>query len=270
MWPDGREEEMKILIAYDGTLDSRNALRYGLKKLGEEGGSAVVLSLFHSAMFVDYGAGPKAEEMARAEAARRLADARKMVDEAGGLRVRFEETEGEPEEEILGYAGDISFDVILAPARYGSIAGKAPCPVISFPGSILVPVDGTGYSGAALDRVIAEASATGSRVVLLGVVPVHMYGLSEEEELKKVEKDTRGYLRQIKKALDKEGIEAVETVRPGYPDEEILRAMEEFKVSMVIIPTAEESPSEVAKAASMITGEEDEMKRHVVLVPKAV
>jgi len=259
---------MKMIIAYDGTLNAKTALKYGLRKLREDGGSAVVLSLFHSAMFVDYGAGPRAEEIARAESRRYVEDAKNIIAENGeGLRVRMVEKEGEPDEEILGLAGEESADLILAPPKYKSIIKKAPCPVVLVPGNILVPVDSTENSRSAVGRIADEALATGSKVILLGLVPVHMYGLSEKEELKKVEKDTRGSLREIKKALEATGVEAEELLRPGYPDEEILKAMEEFTVSMLMIPTVDETPSEISKAANIILDEPEKMKAPVILVP---
>jgi len=260
---------MKLLIAYDGTLDSKAALRYGIKRLKDEGGSAVVLALFHGAMFVDYGAGPKAEEMARAEVARRLSDARKIIEETGkGLWIRVEERDGEPNEEILDMASELNFDAVLAPARYKSAVGAAPCPVITFPGTVLVPVDNTGYSPAALERIIGEALGTNSRAVLLGVVPTNMYGASEAAELGRVEKETKAALRRLKKELESNGVKTVEAMRPGYPDEEILRAIDEFAASMVIIPTAEDTPSEVAKAAEMIREEDEKGRRSLALAPK--
>ena len=57
---------MKLLIVYDGTINSKSALKYGLGKLRQEGGRAVVLHVFESNMFVGYGAGPNAEDHARA------------------------------------------------------------------------------------------------------------------------------------------------------------------------------------------------------------
>lgn len=256
---------MKLLIAYDGTLNAKNALRYGLDKLKTEGGSAVVLHLFHSAMFVDYGAGPNAESMARAESARRLAEAKRIVEEAGGgLWVRFEEGDGEPGEEILGYSEEVCFNAILAPAKYGSVAERAACPVVTFPGTVLAPVDSTGYTGDAAVRIAAEAKATGSRVVVLGVVPVHMYAASEADELKRVESGTRACVKGLAKALGAGGVETVEAMRSGYPDEEILRAMDEFRVSMVVIPSAADSPSEVSKATSMIREEEGKAGRLIL------
>jgi len=261
---------MKILIAYDGTINSKAALRYGLGRLKEEGGRALVLSLFHSAMFVDYEGGFKAEEMARAETAKRLAEARAIITESGaGLWVRFEETDGEPDAEIVGKAEEFGPDVILAPAKYNSLTGRVACPIIAFPGCILVPVDSTGHADAALGRIIAEAKATLSRVALVGIVPVHMYGASEKDEVAALEKDTLASVKALGKALKKEGVEVLEAMRPGYPDEEILRAMEDFKASILMVPTVEDSPSELGKAANMIT-EEETLKRHVMIVHKAV
>src|SRR5512143_2830125 len=109
-----READMKILIAYDGSINSKTALEYGLAKLRESGGSAVVLHVFHSEMFVDYGAGPFAEDLARQEAKRYVEEARRIIEEKGtGLTVKLEEREGVPEEEIAGYAGEGAFDVVL-------------------------------------------------------------------------------------------------------------------------------------------------------------
>ncbi len=56
---------MKMLVAYDGTLNSREALCFGLAKAKETGARLAVLSVFDSGQFVDYGAGPNAVEAAR-------------------------------------------------------------------------------------------------------------------------------------------------------------------------------------------------------------
>ena len=66
---------MKILTIYDGTIQSKIALSYGLREAKAKSGELVVLQVFQSSLFVDYDAGPRAEEIARAEAARHLRDA---------------------------------------------------------------------------------------------------------------------------------------------------------------------------------------------------
>jgi nucleotide-binding universal stress UspA family protein len=261
---------MKMLIAYDGTINARTALEYGLTKLRESGGSATVLHVFHAEMFIDYGAGPNAEALARSEAKRHVEGARRIVEEKGaGLSVKIEEREGVPEDEIIGLAREAGIDMILAPPGFKSVAKKAPCPVIVIPGAILVPVDNSAPSQAALGRIIGEAKATGSRVVLVGIVPVHMYGYSEKDEVKKIEKETAGSVREIEKVLAAEGIKTAVAMRSGYPDEEILKAVEEFSASMVVLPTAEDVPSEISKAASIIREEADRLKKPVLLMPAA-
>lgn len=259
---------MNILIAYDGTLNAKSALKYGIGKLKEEGGRATVLHLFHSAMFVDYGAGPNAESMARAEAARHLSEAKKIIEEHGaGSWIKVEEVDGEPEEEVLGFLEDGNFDIVLSPPRYKSLAKTAPCPVVFVPGTILVPVDSTANAGSAIEQIIREASATGSEVVMLGVLPVHMYGTSEKAELKKVETDTRRSMKEIMQQLEARGVKVFEVMRPGYPDEEILKAIEEFAASMVIIPTMDDMPSELNKAASIVLEEAERNKKPVMVLP---
>ena len=259
---------MRILIAYDGTLNAKSALRYGIGKLKEEGGRATLLHLFHSAMFVDYGAGPNAEAMARAEAARHLVEAKKIIEEHGaGSWIKIEEADGEPEAEILGYMDAENFDVVLSPPRYKTLSRKASCPVIFVPGTILVPVDSSANAGSAIEQIIREATATGSKVVLLGIVPVNMYGISEKAELKKVEVETRKSMKEIMQQLDARGVQASEVMRPGYPDEEILKAIDEFAASMVIIPTTDDIPSELNKAASIVLEETERNKKPVMVVP---
>jgi len=79
---------MKILVAYDGTLHAKKALRYGIQKLLKTGGDMTVLQVFDSGLFVDYDAGPRAEEMARSESARQLEEAKQIISEnAAGLSV---------------------------------------------------------------------------------------------------------------------------------------------------------------------------------------
>lgn len=259
---------MNILIVFDGTVQSEAALRYGIAKLKEEGGRAVVLNLFPGTVSLGDDAGDEAEALARAEAARQLDEARAMIDESGvGSHVSIEGREGEPAAEILGAAREFGPDVILGPAGYGSIRGRAGVPVITFPGCILVVVDNTSHAKTALGRIAAEAKGTLSKVALLGILPVHMYGASEKDELASLEKETLASLRDVSRALRKEGIETVEAMRPGYPDEEILKAMEGFSASLVMVPMLDDEPSEAVKAAQIIREEHEEDTMPVFLSP---
>lgn len=49
---------MRILVAYDGSLNSRVALKYGLEKTKEKGARLIALHVFDSRMFIDYWSAP--------------------------------------------------------------------------------------------------------------------------------------------------------------------------------------------------------------------
>ncbi|HEX8949145.1 MAG TPA: universal stress protein, partial [Dissulfurispiraceae bacterium] len=241
---------MKILVTYDGTLHSKSALRYGIEKVKEQGGEVTALYVFNPGMFVDYDAHPDVERMARREALGHVEAAKTLVKEAdAGVKADVLFEEGAPEEEIVRYAKELRADVILATPRYKSIMRNAPCPVSIIPGHILVPVDNTDSLLAMLGRVVKEAKAAESKVMLLGIVPVHIYGPGEKDELEKVRKETSLMLGKVKKQLKEEGIDTKELISAGYPDEEILKAAEAESVSMIMIPDSGDAPSELNKAA---------------------
>ncbi len=259
---------MKILIAYDGTVHAKTALRYGLKKVLKQEGEIAVLHVFDSSLFVDYDAGPKAEEMARAESARHLEEARKIINDAApGIQASIIAEEGDAVGKVLQYAERLHVDLILAPPSFRALRKTANCPVHIVPGAILVPVDNTVSPLANVDKIEEEAAATRSKVVLLGIVPVHLYSREERNELQAVKKETSARLGAIEKALALHGIETKKIVRSGYPDEEILKAGEEFSASMILFPAGGEAPSELGKAAAIILDEPEKARSFVMLLP---
>jgi nucleotide-binding universal stress UspA family protein len=258
---------MKVLTIYDGTIQSQTALHYGIGKVKEKGGELVVLHVFHGALFIDYGAGPRAEEIARAEAKQHVLDAENIIREAGkSVPIHMVTEEGDPEQELLRVADAEKADLILATPRYKAITKKAYCPVYVIPGTILVPVDNSETLNAELGDIVSEAKATGSKVMLLGVVPVHLYGIEEKRELDTVRKTTAASVRKIKKALNDQNVAAEDIIRAGYPDEEILKAADEYAVSLIMLPAGGKTPSELAKAAAILLEEPERVKRPVFIM----
>lgn len=261
---------MKILTIYDGTLQSKNALQYGLRKAIATKGEIVVLQVFQSSLFVDYDAGPRAEEIARAEAARHRRDAETIIKEAerSDLRVRLLSEEGDAVEEALRIIAAEKVDLVLASPRYKAIARKASCPVHIMPGVILVPVDN---SDMLQDRenILAEAKATGSKILLLGIVPIHLYNPAEKKELEQVRTGTAAMLSSMKKALSGQGVDVTEVLRSGYPDEEILKAADEHTVSLIMLPVGGKTPSELTKAASILLEEPERVHLPIELMQTA-
>ncbi len=247
---------MKALVAYDGSLNSKTSLKYGVRKIRERGGELVVLYVFNSSMFIDYDAGPGAEQLARIESARHVEEARSILEGAVDIKKRIVVEEGDPAEEIIRVADEEDADIIFSPPRYRSIVKSAPCPVSIIPGNILVPLDNTEVPSVALDFISEEAKATGSKVVLLGVVPIHIYSKWEKTELEKVKRQTSVLIKQVKKALNERQVETKEIIRSGYPDEEIMKTADEYPVSMIIMPAGGNEPSELSKAAAILSDRE--------------
>ena len=112
---------MKVLVAYDGTLQAKDALKYGVEKVRENGGELVALHVFNSNQFIDYDVFG-AEEAGRTESMRHVAEARKILAETGkGLRTRVIVEEGNPEEETINYARENNVDLLLCSPRYRKI-----------------------------------------------------------------------------------------------------------------------------------------------------
>ena len=261
---------MKIIVAYDGTLHAKKALKYGIHKLLKTGGDMTVLQIFDSSLFVDYDAGPRAVELARAETARQLEEAKKIVSEnAPDMQARFLADEGNALEKIAALVSADRPDLVLAPPRYKDLAASLSCPVTIVPGTILVPVDNTGSPAANIDGIVHEATATGSKVLVLGVVPVHLYSREERKDLERVRKETASSVNELKRMLSAKGIDTLDAIRSGYPDEEILKAAGEHRVSLILLPSGSTTPSELTKAAAILMDETEQRKWPVFLLPYA-
>lgn len=119
---------MRVLVAYDGTLDAQAALKYGIRHVREHDGYLIVLDVFPGHLFLDYDAGPKAEEIARQESLARVEEAMQLIRTNGrDIRARLIMAEGHAGDEVLGYAKSENVDLIVSPPSFESTAGKASC-----------------------------------------------------------------------------------------------------------------------------------------------
>jgi nucleotide-binding universal stress UspA family protein len=124
---------MKILVAYDGTLNAKDALRYGIRRAQSANAELIVLSVFNSDLFIDYDVWG-AEDTSRREAERLVGDAKDLLARlAHGLKVSMYSAEGNLERVTAEFARDEHVDLILTPARYADIAEIAPCRVSILP-----------------------------------------------------------------------------------------------------------------------------------------
>ncbi len=115
---------MKIMVAYDGTVQAKEALVYGMEKAREKGGEVLALHVFNSGMFLDYDV-MDAEAQARRESARFVEEARAIIREKGdGVRASIFTTDGDPAEEVVGFAKEKKVDVLLCPPKFKAIVNK--------------------------------------------------------------------------------------------------------------------------------------------------
>lgn len=113
---------MKIMVAYDGTLQAKEALVYGMQKAREKGGEVIALQVFNSPLFMDYDGALSTRDAAKAEAGRFLAEAKTIIREKGaGVKASVFSGEGDPEEMVIGFAKSEKVDVLLCPPRYKNI-----------------------------------------------------------------------------------------------------------------------------------------------------
>lgn len=259
---------MKILVTYDGTLQSKHALRYALDGVKDSGAEVTALHVFHANMLTGYDAVPEARAIARTESLQYVREAEGIIKSFGSdVTASVVMRDGEPAEETVRFASEGSFDLIIAVPKFRSMVLSAPCPVSVIPGVIVVPVDNSEVPDSFLGRIVTEAKRSGSSVIILGIIPVNLYSSSEKAELAAVEKETASVLRKLKGRLAAADIKAKEVMASGYPDEEILGAAAKEAVSMIMFNRTGDAPSELSKAADMLLQDRDLLHQEVVIVP---
>jgi hypothetical protein len=118
----GEVIEMKIMVAYDGTLQAKEALVYGIDKAREKGGEVVALHVFNDNMFIDYDASVNAKGIAKAEAEKFISEAKTIIRERGkGVKASLYSTEGNPTEEMISFAKSEKVDILLCPPKFTKI-----------------------------------------------------------------------------------------------------------------------------------------------------
>ena len=116
---------MKIMVAYDGTVQAKDALKYGIGRAREKNAELIVSSVFNTGMFFAYEASLDARDAARNETQRFVSEAEGILREKGaGLKASIVTMEGNPEQEVLAFAKKANVDVLLCPPKFSSLIGK--------------------------------------------------------------------------------------------------------------------------------------------------
>jgi nucleotide-binding universal stress UspA family protein len=100
---------------------------------------------------------------------------------------------------------------------------------------ILVPVDGSESADSALDHAISLAGAVDAEIHLLSVVDP--YVLSTVTERKEVEEELEGIVEEAATRVRDADIEVQTAVEVGFPHEEILDAVSDEAIDLVVMGT---------------------------------
>jgi nucleotide-binding universal stress UspA family protein len=248
---------VNVLVTHDGSADAESALRYSALKVMENGGGMISLYVFQG---LEDGEGDFASKVRSMDAPCSLKNS-----EPVGLNVLL--GKGDPKAEILGYTLTENVDLIVTVPSCSSFVKDTSIPVSMIPATILVPMDDRPMLESVIRQITGEALSTCSKLLLLGIVPIHLYNPSEEAELDAVKDATMKAVEQAASALGRRGIQVEEMLRMGYPDEEIIRAAEENRVSMIVIPCDSDQSSELNKAASIILDEIKQVNIPILYLP---
>jgi len=116
---------MKIMVAYDGTLQAKEALIYGLEQAKTKGGELVALHVFNNELIMDYDATTGAREAVRREADGHIAEAKNIIAEKGsGVIAHLYSVEGNLEKVAVSFAKENKVDVLLCPPKFKAIIRK--------------------------------------------------------------------------------------------------------------------------------------------------
>lgn len=124
-WEGGHD--MRVLVAYDGSLKSKEALKFGLSRMRGGSGLLTILYVFDRSLFVYYPAGIKEIDRARGEAEDMLCEAREFAESLlEGVWIKAVMEEGAPEEEIMRHAEECCYDMVVCPKAYAKVADELP------------------------------------------------------------------------------------------------------------------------------------------------
>lgn len=246
----------KILVAFDGSESSRNALHQAFTLANDEKCWITVVSVAPPYTGdLDLIAVKDVLSAMRKPCEEALREAEKIAEKERAL-IKTVCEEGEPHERVVDLADAENCDVIVMGRRgvrrlervlIGSVTarviGHSQRDVLVVPRNtaigwkkILIATDGSRYSKAATEKAIAFAKSYGGEISVISVVdvPTEFYA----EAPKAVEdmiRQARGYTVDVKKQAEKEGVKAEGFTAEGEAYEAIIKLAKEQAVNMIVM-----------------------------------
>jgi len=246
----------KILVAFDGSDSSKNALWESLKFAAAENCGVTVISVIPtyegdlSAMWTNNIRSSMEKQCSSA-----LSEALKTAEKKG-VPIETVCEEGEIYERIVDFANDENYDLIIMGkkglslverALVGSVTarviGYSRQDVLVIPNGakvawkkLLVATDGSAYSEVAGRRAIEIAAHHQSEIVSFSAVDVTVeFMIRAQEVYDHMVANAKTFANSIKEKAMSAGIKADAIVKDGEVDKVIIDAAKEYQADMIIM-----------------------------------
>ncbi|NTU42031.1 MAG: universal stress protein [Nitrospirales bacterium] len=252
-----RKGVKKMLVAIDGSESGMNALSQAFKLAAQEKSWITVVCVVppYQGDLDIVGVGNVMEAM-RKPCEDALAEAEKMAKASGAL-IKPVCEEGDAYERIVALADAENAELIVMGRRgisglervlVGSVTarviGHSQRDVLVIPRTatevtwkkILLTIDGSKYSVAAIERAIDFAEGYGGELKILSVVdvPAEFYG-EAPGILEDMVQKAKGYVQEAQKKAEARGIRAEVLVREGETHQVIVDAAKDLQADAVIV-----------------------------------
>lgn len=246
----------KILVAIDGSITSMHALEESFKLAQNEGSWITVVSVIPAYTGdLDLLAVGNIMASMRKPCDEALRKAQELADKHRVL-IKTVCEEGEPHERIIDLAQAENCDLIVMGRRglkrlervlVGSVTarviGYSPIDVLVIPRdtavgfkNVLIATDGSKYSNAAEKKAIDFARSYGGSVTVISVVdiPPELYAESPET-VEDLTRKAKGYVENVKKQAESEGVRAETIVREGEAYSVITEVAKEGNAGVIVM-----------------------------------
>lgn len=246
----------KLLVAYDGSASSDNALLQAFSFANKERAWIKVLAVVPSYEGdIDMTGVGNIEAVLKGPGEKLVAQAREIAAKER-VSILTDIEQGEAYEKIIEVAEDENCDIIVMGRRgignvermiMGSVTARvvaqSPVDVLVIPkdsvlgwSRILLATDGSACSEAAADKAIAFASAYGCALSVVSVVHVNTELYAEAPKLvEKLVEKAKGIVESVRGKASKSGINIDAYVKEGDPHQEIAQLAEESKANLIVL-----------------------------------
>ena len=231
------ERYRKILVAVDGSESSSNAFRQACRIVHHDNSWITAITVIppYQDQFQTLNIKEKVSRALAREGEKILIDIQ-AIGKDEDVYVKFKLDEGSPVDRILDFAEENFFDLVVTGRRgmsrveqslIGTVAsriiGHSKCDVLVVPinsvvkwGSLLVPTDGSRFSGDSTEKAIGLARVYDARIKVLSIVDVTEESQAQAPDaVDSLVEQARKYVDAVGKKAEAAGIHADCYVREG-------------------------------------------------------